>query len=409
MPDKFQIGEFWLSRQKGSPHWYATWRSDGRTQRKSLAKTGKKSGLDTTLFEASKEALALFIATEVRSKDATPEELRLAPLLLRYLEEVADTRPSAEANRYCAGFVADHYGLCFVSEITSNKQRDVIKALRKEKSFSVGTINRIQACLSASLNYARAEGEIIAVPQIILSKTKIGDIIEAPEKEPERRLSMKELATFFDAIESEHVFRYTLLALTTAARPDAITDLMPGPGQLNFDDRLIRLNPPGRFQTKKFRPVIPMANTIERWLPIWIAQDELAQKERRKISPIPIVNYHGKPVSNPKKAIRVTAMRAGLMQTDENDLRRNLTPYTLRRTVGRVLRQKHVPMADIAAFLGHKMRGFDTTEVYADPSPDYLEKPREAVDEMIRELDKLTKRALLPKPKFVNTDQKRTK
>jgi len=259
--------------------------------------------------------------------------------------------------------------------------------------------------LSASLNYARSEGDIATVPQIILSKSKIADIVKAPEKEPERRLSMKELAIFLDTIKSEHVFRYTMIALTTSARPDAITDLMPGPGQLNFDDRLIRLNPPGRYQTKKFRPVIPMAKTLERWLPIWTTQDVEDQKKRDVIAPIPIVNYFGKPVDNPKKAVRHTAINAGLMKSYTNDMRRNVTLYTLRRTVGRVLRQKHVPMADIAAFMGHKMRGFDTTEIYADPSPDYLDKPRDAVDEMILELDQLTNRALLPQPKVV----KRTK
>lgn len=409
MSDKFQIGEYWLSQQRGSPHWYATWRAPGRTKRASLAKTGKKSGLDTTDFEQAKEALADWIATEVRTKDAAPADVRLAPLLVRYLEEVADKKPSASQNRYCAGFVADHYGLLFLNEITTNKQRDVLRTLHKEKGFSVGTLNRIQAALSAALGYARQENEIIAAPKIILSKAKIADIVEAGEKEPERRLSMPELAELIDAIESEHVFRYVILAITTAARPDAITDLMPGPGQLNFNDKLIRLNPPGRYQTKKFRPVIPMAKVIERWIPLWISEDADAQKERGKIGPIPLVNYHGKPVENPKKAIRVTAMRAKLMKVDDMDMRRNVTPYTLRRTVGRVLRQKHVPMADIAAFMGHKMRGFDTTEIYADPSPDFLEKPKEAIDSMIRELNKLTKRALLPQPQAVKADQKRTK
>lgn len=48
-------------------------------------------------------------------------------------------------------------------------------------------------------------------------------------------------------------------------------------------------------------------------------------------------------------------------------------------------------------------------EISADPSPGFLDKPRQAIDEMIRELDQLPNRTLLPQPKAVQADQKRTK
>ena len=50
----------------------------------------------------------------------------------------------------------------------------------------------------------------------------------------------------------------------TLARPEAILELKLF--QVNLDDRLITLNPPGREQTKKRRPTLPITDTLFPWL-----------------------------------------------------------------------------------------------------------------------------------------------
>ena len=51
-----------------------------------------------------------------------------------------------------------------------------------------------------------------------------------------------------------------MISLNTLARPDAVLDLSPA--QVDFKRRLIKLNPDGRKQTKKYRPVVPISETL---------------------------------------------------------------------------------------------------------------------------------------------------
>ena len=55
-----------------------------------------------------------------------------------------------------------------------------------------------------------------------------------------------------------------MISLNTLARPDAVLDL--GPAQVDIKRRLIKLNPDGRKQTKKYRPVVPISETLLPWL-----------------------------------------------------------------------------------------------------------------------------------------------
>ena len=50
-------------------------------------------------------------------------------------------------------------------------------------------------------------------------------------------MELEEIVAFIDAIESEHLFNFTVLMLATASRPDAIRDLQYD--QLDFEHELI--------------------------------------------------------------------------------------------------------------------------------------------------------------------------
>ncbi|MBB4284971.1 hypothetical protein [Roseospira goensis] len=66
---------------------------------------------------------------------------------------------------------------------------------------------------------------------------------------------------------------------------------------------------------------------------------------------------------------------------------RTVTPYTVRRSMARLLRARGVPMADTAAWLGHSLRGMATTEEYADVDPTFLHVPRGVIDDLAAEID----------------------
>lgn len=68
----------------------------------------------------------------------------------------------------------------------------------------------------------------------------------------------------YDGVE----FRCLLSLIASGSRQKALVDLVM-PTQIKFDYGVMDLNPVGRKQTKKFRPIIPMARTFAQWLTSW--------------------------------------------------------------------------------------------------------------------------------------------
>ncbi len=66
------------------------------------------------------------------------------------------------------------------------------------------------------------------------------------------------------AVRVPHLLMFSMISLNTLARPDAALDL--GPMQVDIKRRLAKLNPDGRKQTKKYRPVVPISDTLLPWL-----------------------------------------------------------------------------------------------------------------------------------------------
>jgi integrase len=69
-------------------------------------------------------------------------------------------------------------------------------------------------------------------------------------------LKIAELARLL-AAAPDHLRLMLMILIGTSCRPEAALELTGD--QLDFDDRLIDLNPRGRAQTKKFRPVVKNA------------------------------------------------------------------------------------------------------------------------------------------------------
>ena len=138
-----------------------------------------------------------------------------------------------------------------------------------------------------------------------------------------------------------------MILIATACRPEAALELTGE--QLDFDDGLIDLNPRGRAQTKKFRPVVKMPGALASVL--------------RGAPDGRLVTFRGRPAKKINKAWRGMRVAAEL---DED-----VNPYSIRHTVARWMRQNGVPAWEVAAQLGHKSRDYRTTELYAAFDPAY--------------------------------------
>lgn len=220
------------------------------------------------------------------------------------------------------------------------------KAYDRQRKAGQATRRYELAMLSTALRYAAAKKLIPAAPVIWRPA--------APERR-ERHLSREAFAKFFAAVKAPHARLYMILALSTCARPSAILELTWD--RVDFNRRTINLNPPGRIQTAKRRPVVPIAD--------WVLGPLQEAYDARQCSHV--IERGAKPVKSIKKAFSAASERSGV----------EATPYTLRHTGAVWKAEDGVPMAELAQLMGHDDSA-TTEKFYARFSPNHLRKAANA-------------------------------
>jgi integrase len=220
------------------------------------------------------------------------------------------------------------------------------KAYAAKRNRSAATLRYELGMLAVALRWAVDQKIIERAPQIWRP--------EPPERR-ERHLTREQFRRFLAAVKAPHAQLYMVLAIATCARPSAILEMTWG--QVDFARGLIDLNPPGRVQTRKRRPVVPIAD---------YALDPLRAAYKARETDY-VIERGGKRVVNIKKAFTAASERSGI----------KTTPYTLRHT-GAVWRAEDgVPMAELAQLMGHDDSA-TTEKFYARYSPTYLRKAANA-------------------------------
>lgn len=170
----------------------------------------------------------------------------------------------------------------------------------------------------------------------------------APERKI-KHLTHAEFEQWFEEVKAPHAKLYALLGLYSMARPTAILELTWD--RVDFERGQIDLNPAGRRQTKKRRPVVPLNEEALEALRIAYEAKQSSH----------VVERGAKPIANIKKAFQAASKRSGI----------HVTPYTLRHTGAVWAAETGVSMAELAQFMGHDDSA-TTEKHYARFSPDYL-------------------------------------
>ena len=284
-------------------------------------------------------------------RDEPVSETLLETVLLRYWEKHAKHVASARSQRHSLSYWSDFFAGAMISELTIERQEQFIASL-EAKNLSSSMIKKIVGAGKWALNFAYKRQEISAPPHII----------QVREKRPAmRRLSVDEVRALLTAIETPHLRMFAMLALSTLARPGALLELTKF--QCDLDHRVIYLNPRGREQTKKRRPIVPISSTL------------FPHIERAPAGPL--VQFRGRPVARISTSWSKAVARAGLGD--------DVTPMTLRRTMARELRRRGVQPWDVAGIMGHAMDE-RTTEIYAEYDPGFLKSAVEAIDGYMTEV-----------------------
>lgn len=182
---------------------------------------------------------------------------------------------------------------------------------------------------------------------------------------PTYRADLDTLAAMF-RFALEHEDRHTLRAYLRAAvatwgRPDALLELVPAQ-QYSSEAGVVDLNPPGRRQTKKYRPVLPVAR---QWKPYLEAAGPLL--------PVVTLRHAWDPMR--RKLELPSGGQAG--------------PKLIRRSMATLARKRlgEAQWAQGEMFLGH--RRASTSDIYALPDPANLGLALEVTEQIIDEIEVL--------------------
>lgn len=430
----FELGEYWIDRVEGSANLYRFWydRKRGDIRRRSLK---------TSDLEAAKLALAAIVGTGKKDDTRSPDDVMLVAALTHYFETHSDKLPSKGAARRAGQLVMDFMtgpaGFKVnvkVAVFSKAMQQAFCEWSAKEHGHSVGYISRNLSVVSAAFQHAASDvlakgpdGELREVrllasaPEVYYEPKWISKVTDLPESGPREYVpSYEDLASLLDYPAGEMLQRYDILALNTWARPEAIIDLRLSK-QVFFQHDLLDLNPPGRRQTKKRRPLIRLTQNLRAWLETWGDEAPLCR---------PILDEKGRVTEwEPIAGIKAQFMRrtfawmlarSGLTEEAIRGLEREkrrgkpeafwkaigeaeaagirrITPVTYRHFMAtriRALQEIKVDREQRQIWLGHVEA--DTTSWYESHDPEYLRACADGTDLIISKLDALTRRLLVP-------------
>jgi integrase len=336
-----QFGEWFLYLRQGSPAYYRARYS---------ATTGKleRFSLGTISAEEASERLEAWWLQNRKVSAEKPSDASLADVLRRYWENHGQHLPSASGNRDALSKWLNYWQEACISELSVEAQEAFVRHL-EGLDLKRSTIQRTINIGKAAISRAFKRGELAAMP-FILSVTVKG---HPPKGRP---MEVAELVRLYGE-SAPHLQTFIRWALGTAARPQAIIELRSQ--QVEWAHGVVHLNPEGREQNKKHRPVVKLPRKLagevfEGWL----------------------LTHRGRHAENVKTARRAAVRRAGLDAA--------CRPYSLRHTAARWMRLHGVPAEEVSQQLGHRRLG--TTGVYTEYDPEYLKAACEALDALLQAL-----------------------
>ena len=325
---------FRLRRRYPSGNFAVTWTEAGRTRRLST-RTG-----DAVQAEA-------FLARFIAGFEAPPPPPgpTLAQILDAYARDrVAEGVASPVTLRNSCKQIAAILGEIEPWHLSQATVRRYARG-RQADGRRPATVIRELGALRAALHWAIREHWIDRAPAFRMP-------VAVPAAR-DRWLTKDEAARLLRACTAPHLRLFVLLALTTAARRQAIAEL-------TWDrvDLKVGLVDYGPGRGRKRRAIVPITDRLV----------EALDQARGVATTEYVVEFRARPAGNLKKSFAVACGRAGLA---------GVTPHTLRHTAATWMVNDGVPLAEVARFLGTTKAMVE--EVYGKHSPDYLRRAAKAL------------------------------
>ena len=300
------------------------------------------------------DAIANYLATEIDNKaSASAIRARLAHVVAYLVSLSGDVR-------------CDDVDDAWVEEFRRwAARRPIVTPTGRQKERAPSTVENSVLQLAAVINHTldrKRTGKEAQFRPIAMKEVN---------RTPGHRSDVAELAKMFQyAIEPTRkkrripLHRFLMISVATLARPDAAHDVSTASerGQWNSKLRVLNLNPKGRRQTKKYRPLVPVARQVAQWL------DE--------------TKGYFVAASSVRSAWDNMATKIGLPREGESGMK------LIRRSMAKLLRDR-LPKAawvEVELFLGH--RKFDSiSDIYAPFDPSYCAVARNEIEAIIDEIE----------------------
>lgn len=346
----------------------------------------KATPLDATSSQdARNEFLADWIAQQQREqrrrdgRPAQPYEVRVVDVLNDYAEEHGKGIISAKNLLWMILPLVHFFEYDTIHTLTNNRVKEYWEWRGRTRIETTkgpdGTIESVSAVPGTTSNgtIIRELGGVLrpAIKHAVGNRRLVQGVYQvkvprAPPIDHTNWLTPSQVTRLMwesrrDSRSRLHFPLFLQIAYYTGERLSAILDLTWD--QVDTIRGRIDFNPPGRIQTDKRRPLIPIPRQL-------LAALKRA-KRRRGVSPY-VLTYKGKKISSIKTAFNSAAARAGVEWA---------TPNTLRHTAATWMMQDAVPEKDIARYLGHLSDDMTaTTGRYLHAHPDYLTRAKLALE-----------------------------
>lgn len=192
------------------------------------------------------------------------------------------------------------------------------KAYAAWRGKAANTMRKETGLVIEAMSWANDKGLISKPPHLYIPPI--------PESEVEH-LTKRQFRRFLDGCKAPHVRLFAQLAVTTGARATALLEL---PWiRVDFDRRMINLNPAGRIQSdNKRRARVPIN---DRLLPLLVEAKEAA------VTPF-VIETGGERIKSIRKGFEAASERSGV----------HCTPHMLRHSAAVWMAEARTPMDEIA-------------------------------------------------------------
>jgi integrase len=321
--------------------------------------------LDTNDLEAALAAVRSLVERGITGdpKNALVQRpIRSVEELLEFIRAKAGAQASAEFNSIAIERMIRLMGSLLLAHMvpsTFEAFRDAALA----EGIVLTTVDRTLSVFRKACAVAVAERRLPRhhAPEVPYFASK-NVLRAAPPKG--RVMEIEEIAAVIDEAQFIHFLTCLVWLANLGCRIGALLDATAA--QLDHRRDLVDLNPAGRVQTSKWRPTLPIPETLQAWT--------------IGLPPGHLVQWRGRPVGEIDTAFGAACRRA--------DLAGGANSYSVRHALGRHMRAKGVPDDQIALWLGHIQppQSNEITIIYSPYSPLYLREAKAAAESFVHEI-----------------------